>query len=146
MLKQFHAARLLALTALLALLLAACVPGQGPQVRILHGQTWGADFNVRVQPFGLAGFELPVRLELDFTQRLTQIEADASLAYNVSIFRINTGDLDLSGRLGLDDSLYLSNDDGLLQFDGRFHGHQLVGTVSIGGLVPVGDVRFVRVR
>lgn len=141
-----RAARLFGLAAVLALLLAACVPGQGPQLRILHGQTWGADFNVRVQPLGLAGFDMPVRLELDFSQRLNQIEADASVAYNFSIFRINTGDLELSGRLGLDDSLSLSNADGLLQFDGRFVGNQLVGTVSLGGLVPVGDVRFNRVR
>lgn len=146
MINTVRAARMIALASLLALLLAACVPGQGPQVRILHGQTWGADFNVRVQPFGLSGFDLPVRLELDFSQRLTQIDADASLAYNVSILRINAGDLDLSGRLGLDDSLYLSNSDGLLQFDGRFIGDRLVGTVSVGGLVPVGDVVFSRVR
>ena len=146
MINTVRAGRMIALASLLALLLAACVPGQGPQVRILHGQTWGADFNVRVQPFGLSGFDLPVRLELDFSQRLTQIDADASLAYNVSILRINAGDLDLSGRLGLDDSLYLSNSDGLLQFDGRFIGDRLVGTVSVGGLVPVGDVVFSRVR
>ena len=146
MINTVRAARMIALASLLALLLAACVPGQGPQVRILHGQTWGADFNVRVQPFGLSGFDLPVRLELDFSQRLTQIDADASLAYNVSILRINAGDLDLSGRLGLDDSLYLSNSDGLLQFDGRFIGDRLVGTGSVGGLVPVGDVVFSRVR
>ena len=146
MINTVRAARMIALASLLALLLAACVPGQGPQVRILHGQPWGADCNVRVQPFGLSGFDLPVRLELDFSQRLTQIDADASLAYNVSILRINAGDLDLSGRLGLDDSLYLSNSDGLLQFDGRFIGDRLVGTVSVGGLVPVGDVVFSRVR
>ncbi len=146
MLKTVRTARLLGLTAIIALLLAACVPGQGPSVRILHNQVWGANFNVHVQPFGRTGIDLPVRLELDFSQRLTQIEADASLAYNFAIFRLNAGDLDLSGRIGLDDSLYLSNADGLLQFDGRFMGERLVGTVSIGGLLPVGDVTFTRVR
>lgn len=138
--------RLLGLAAVLVLLLAACVPGHGPQLRNINNQTWGSNFHVTVEPLGVGRMSLPLRLELHFSQRFNQIEADASLAYDFAIFRINTGDLNMSGRLGLDDSLTLSNSDGLLQLDGRFVGDQLIGTVSVGGLVPVGDVRFTRVR
>ncbi|HLR47208.1 MAG TPA: hypothetical protein VK092_08605, partial [Deinococcales bacterium] len=70
----------------------------------------------------------------------------ASLAYNTALFRINTGDTTLTGHLGIDGSLTLSNPNRLLQFDGHFEGDVLRGTVSIGGFVPVGDVTFRRVR
>lgn len=142
----FRKLRLAGVVLIIAAVLAACVPGQGPQLRMLHGQVWGSSFIVQVQPFGRTTLDLPVRLELAFSQRLTQVSADASLAYDLAIFRLNTGELELSGRLGLDDSLDLSNSDGLLQFDGRFQGEQLRGTVSIAGLVPVGDVVFTRIR
>ena len=44
-------------------LLAACVPGYGPQLRSLHGQVWGSNFQVQVQLIGGSSFNLPVRLE-----------------------------------------------------------------------------------
>jgi|GEM_PF-1285525 len=138
--------RLLGLILVLSLVLAACVPGSGPRLRSLHGQTWGSNFNLQVQLLGGSTVNLPVRLELAFEQRFTDISADASLAYDLSIFRLNFGDTDLDGRLGLDDSLSLSNDSGLLQFDGRFIGDRLTGIVSIAGFVPVSEVTFTRVR
>lgn len=138
--------RLLGLILVLSLVLAACVPGSGPRLRSLHGQTWGSSFNLQVQLLGGSTVNLPVRLELAFEQRFTDISADASLAYDLSIFRLNFGDTDLDGRLGLDDSLSLSNDSGLLQFDGRFIGDRLTGIVSIAGFVPVSEVTFTRVR
>lgn len=138
--------RLLGLILVLSLVLAACVPGSGPRLRSLHGQTWGSNFNLQVQLLGGSTVNLPVRLELAFEQRFTDISADASLAYDLSIFRLNFGDTDLNGRLGLDDSLSLSNDSGLLQFDGRFIGDRLTGVVSIAGFVPVSEVTFTRVR
>lgn len=138
--------RLLGIVLVLGVLLAACVPGQGPRLRSLHGQVWGSSFHVQVQLLGGSSFDLPVRLELDFEQRFTDIEADASLAYDLAIFRLNFGDTDLEGRLGLDDSLTLANDNGLLQFDGSFVGDQLRGIVSVGGFVSVGEVTFTRVR
>ena len=138
--------RLLGLILVLSLVLAACVPGSGPRLRSLHGQTWGSNFNLQVQLLGGSTVNLPVRLELAFEQRFTDISADASLAYDLSIFRLNFGDTDLDGRLGLDDSLSLSNDGGLLQFDGRFIGDRLTGIVSIAGFVPVSEVTFMRVR
>ena len=138
--------RLLGLILVLSLVLAACVPGSGPRLRSLHGQTWGSNFNLQVQLLGGSTVNLPVRLELAFEQRFTDISADASLAYDLSIFRLNFGDTDLDGRLGLDDSLSLSNDSGLLQFDGRFVGDRLTGIVSIAGFVPVSEVTFTRVR
>ena len=139
-------ARLLSLAAVLALLISACVPGAGPRLRVIHGQTWGADFNVEVTRSVRSGLVLPVTLELAFSQRLNDITADASLAYNTALFRINTGDTTLTGHLGIDGSLTLSNPNRLLQFDGHFEGDVLRGTVSIGGFVPVGDVTFRRVR
>src|SRR5699024_10208452 len=102
-------ARLLSLAAVLALLISACVPGAGPRLRVIHGQTWGADFNVEVTRSGRSGLVLPVTLELAFSQRLNDITADASLAYNTALFRINTGDTTLTGHLGIDGSLNLNN-------------------------------------
>jgi len=138
--------RTLGLVLALGILLAACVPGQGPRLRSLHGQVWGSNFQVQVQLIGGTSFNLPVRLELDFDQRFTDITAEASLAYDLSIFRLNFGDTELTGRLGLDDSLTLSNRNDLLQFDGRFVGEQLHGVVSVGGFVSVGEMTFSRVR
>lgn len=138
--------RLVFAAAVLALLLSACLPGAGPRLRNIHGQTWGSNFSVQVVPSDSAGFRLPVTLELEFTQRFSDIKADASLAYNTALFRINAGDARLSGHLGIDGNLSLTNPSKLLQFDGRFDGDVLRGTVSIGGFVPVGDVEFRRVR
>lgn len=138
--------RIIWAAAVLALLLSACLPGAGPRLRIIHGQTWAANFDVRVTPSNSAGFTLPVSLELTFNQRFTDVTADARVAYNAAFFRINTGDTTLSGHLGIDGSLNLANANRLLQFDGRFEGEALRGTVSIVGFVPVGDVVFRQVR
>lgn len=143
---RFGKFRLVGVLVSLTVLLVACVPGFGPQLRVIHGQTWGSNFNVQITPVGATTITLPVTLEFTFTQRLNNVTADASLAYNIAIFRLNTGDLTLTGRLGVDDSLYLSNSNDLLQFDGNFVGDQLRGTVSIAGLVPVGNVTFTRIR
>src|SRR5690625_7373019 len=138
--------RLLSIFLILSLVLAACVPGSGPRLRSLHGQTWGSSFNLQVQLLGGSTVNLPVRLELAFEQRFTDISADASLAYDLPIFRLHFGDTDLDGRLGLDDSRSLSNDSGRLQFDGRLIGHRLPGLLSTAGLVPVSEVTLTRVR
>src|SRR5690625_3108953 len=61
--------RIIWAAAVLALLLSACLPGAGPRLRIIHGQTWAANFDVRVTPSNSAGFTLPVSLELTFNQR-----------------------------------------------------------------------------
>ncbi len=146
LMRNVKSMRLASLALVLIVLLAACVPGSGPRLRMLHGQVWGSSFNLQVEVFGGPAFDLPVRLELDFDQQFTDISADASLAYDLAIFRLNFGDSRLSGRLSLDDSLTLSNSSNLLQFDGRFYGDQLRGVVSIGGFVPVSDVTFTRIR
>src|SRR5690625_3752297 len=138
--------RLVFAVAVLALLLSACLPGAGPRLRNIHGQTWGSNFNVQVVPSGSAGFRLPVTLELEFTRRFSDITADASLAYNSALFRINAGDARLTCHLGIEGNLSLANPSKLLQFDGRFDGDILRGTVCIGGFVPVGDVEFRRIR
>src|SRR5690625_3798773 len=138
--------RLLGLILVLSLVLAACVPGSGPRLRSLHGQTWGSNFNLQVQLLGGSTVNLPVRLELAFEQRFTDISADASLAYDLSIFRLNFGDTDLDGRLGLAESRSQRKDSGLRQFDGRFVGDRLPGIVSLSGFVSVSEVTFTCVR
>lgn len=129
----------------LVLALSACLPGSGPTLRVLHNQTWSAHFDVQTEAFGSA-VRFPLKLDLTFAQRFNDIDADASLSYE-SFIQLQTGSLvRLEGRLGLDDSLHLADNGGLLNFDGRFRGDQLVGTVSIAGLIPVGDVVFTRTR
>ncbi len=135
----------IAITAMLTL--AACVPGFGPFLRNVDGQTWAARFDVTVGLTGGPTLRLPVDLEITFRQRFTDVTADASLAYNAALFRLQTGSfVALSGRLGLDDGLSLDSPNRVLAFDGRFVGDRLVGTVSIAGVAPVGDVVFTRVR
>ncbi len=86
-------------------------------------------------------------LEIAFRQRFTDVTADASLSYNVALFRLQTGSLvALSGRLGIDDGLDLRSSSGALAFDGRFVDDRLIGTVSIAGVASVVDVVFTRVR
>jgi hypothetical protein len=127
--------------------LSACVPGFGPFLRNVDGQTWAARFDVTVGPTGGPTLRLPVDLQLTFRQQFTDVSADASLAYNAALFRLQTGSfVALSGRLGLDDGLSLEGANRALAFDGRFVGDRLVGTVSIAGVAPVADVVFTRVR
>jgi hypothetical protein len=127
--------------------LSACVPGFGPFLRNVDGQTWAARFDVTVGVTGGPTLRLPVDLELTFGQRFTDVTADASLAYNASLFRLQTGSVvALSGRLGIDDGLDLRSQSGVLAFDGRFAGDRLIGTVSIAGVAPVTEVVFTRVR
>ncbi|TVR91145.1 MAG: hypothetical protein EA416_09930 [Trueperaceae bacterium] len=135
----------IAITAMLTL--AACVPGFGPFLRNVDGQTWAARFDVTVGLTGGPTLRLPVDLEITFRQRFTDVTADASLSYNVALFRLQTGSfVALSGRLGLDDGLSLDSPNRVLAFDGRFVDDRLIGTVSIAGVAPVGDVVFTRVR
>lgn len=132
--------------ALLALTLAACIPIV-PQLRNIHGQTWSARFEVEIRPGGVAVIRLPVNIVLTFSQRLHEVSARATLEYDAGIFRLQTGSLvELDGRLGLDDHLELRSSSNALAFDGDFRGNRLVGTVSLAGLVPVGDVSFTRTR
>ncbi|MBX3144948.1 MAG: hypothetical protein KF813_14410 [Trueperaceae bacterium] len=140
--------RKLTLAALaLVLVLGACVPLNVPGLRNLHNQTWAARFEVEVRPAGLATIRLPVDLALTFSQNFQDVTARATLQYDTGIFRLETGGIvDLSGRIGFDDRLDLSSSSNALQFDGRFVGDRLIGTVSIGGLVPVADVVFTRTR
>ena len=129
------------------LTLAACVPSFGPFLRNVDGQTWAARFDVTIGATGGPTLRLPVDLELSFRQQFTDVTADASLAYNAALFRLQTGSfVTMSGRLGLDDGLDLESPNRALAFDGRFVGDRLVGTVSIAGVAPVGDVVFTRVR
>lgn len=136
-----------AIACIALLALAACVPGTGPFLRNVDGQMWAARFDVTVGPTGGPSLRLPVDLTLTFRQRLTDVHADASLTYNAALFRLQTGSLvALTGRLGLDDGLGLESPNRVLAFDGRFVGDRLIGTVSIAGVAPVGDVVFTRVR
>lgn len=129
----------------LVLALSACLPGSGPTLRVLHNQTWSAHFDVQTEAFGSA-VRFPLKLDLTFQQSFNDINAEAGLTYE-SFIQLQTGSLvHLQGRLGLDDSLHLADTGDLLNFDGRFMGDQLVGTVSIAGLIPVGDVVFTRSR
>lgn len=143
--KRTH--KLLLAAALFAIVIGACIPISVPGLRYIDGQTWSARFDVEVRPAGIAGFRLPVDLALTFSQRLHDVSARATLQYDTGIFRLETGSLvDLSGRLGLDDHLDLRSNSNVLEFQGRFVGDRLVGTVSIAGLVPVADVVFTRTR
>lgn len=134
--------------AILALLaLSACIPGTGPFLRNVDGQSWAARFEVQVGPAGAPVLRLPVDLTLTFRQRMTDVNADATLVYDAALFRLQSPSLvSLSGRLGLDDGLDLESPNRVLAFDGRFVGDRLVGTVSIAGVAPVADVVFTRVR
>lgn len=138
--------RILILTGvLLAMTLAACIPAV-PFLRNIDGQTWSARFQVDVQVAGTT-IRLPVDLALTFSQRLQDVTAKATLQYDTGIFRLQTGGLvDLTGRIGLDDHLELRSGSNVLAFDGSFAGERLVGTVSIAGVVPVGNVTFTRTR
>ena len=142
------AAASLAIVGLLAsLVLAACVPISTPFLRNIDGQTWAARFDVAVGPTEAPVLRLPVDLALTFRQNWTDVSADASLEYDVGLFRLGTSGLvELTGRLGLDDHLDLDSPSGALTFEGRFAGDRLIGTVAIAGVVPVGDVVFTRVR
>lgn len=132
--------------ALVTVVLSACVPVI-PGLRNIDGQTWAARFDVEVSPAGIGTFRLPVDLALSFTQRLQDLNATATLEYDVGLFRLETGRLvDLQGRIGFDDSVSLQGSQNVLRFEGGFVGDTLVGTVSIAGLVPVGNVAFTRVR
>jgi hypothetical protein len=136
---------LVAVVAMIAL--SACVPSFGPFLRNVDGQTWAARFDVTVGPTGGPTLRLPVDLEIRFRQQRTDVTADASIAYNAALFRLQTGSfVALSGRMGLDDGLDLRSPSGVLAFDGRFVGDRLMGTVSIAGVAPVTDVVFTRVR
>lgn len=138
--------KLAASAALLVLALAACIP-VSPFLRNIDGQTWSARFEVEAQVAGVANVRLPVDLALTFSQRLQDVTARATLQYDTGIFRLQTGSLvDLQGRLGLDDHLELRSGSNVLAFDGSFVGEKLVGTVSIAGVVPVGNVTFTRTR
>lgn len=137
---------LLLVAALFLVTLAACVPTI-PGLRNLDGQTWSARFEVEVRPGNLATIRLPVDLALTFGQYLQDVTATATLQYDTGIFRLQTGGLvDLQGRIGFDDRLDLQSDTNVLTFQGGFVGDSLVGTVSIAGVVPVGNVTFTRVR
>ncbi|MBX3139700.1 MAG: hypothetical protein KF875_03015 [Trueperaceae bacterium] len=130
---------------LLVMTLAACIPAV-PFLRNVDGQTWSARFQVDVQVAGTT-IRLPVDLALTFSQRLQDVTAKATLQYDTGIFRLQTGGLvDLTGRIGLDDHLELRSGSNVLAFDGSFAGERLVGTVSIAGVVPVGNVTFTRTR
>ncbi len=140
--------RSLALVAtLLVFTLSACLPITVPGLRNIDGQTWSARFEVEVRPANVAAIRLPVDIALTFSQRLHDVTAQAKIQYDAGIFRLQTGSLvDLQGRLGFDDHLDLQSNSGALAFEGNFVGNNLVGTVSIGGLVPVGNVTFVKSR
>lgn len=130
---------------LLVMTLAACIPAV-PFLRNVDGQTWSARFQVDVQVAGTT-IRLPVDLALTFSQRLQDVTAKATLQYDTGIFRLQTGGLvDLTGRIGLDDHLELRSGSNVLAFDGSFAGERLVGTGSIAGVVPVGNVTFTRTR
>lgn len=145
---RFAASARLATCALLAaVVLAACVPIATPFLRNVDGQTWAARFDVAVGPVDAPVLRFPVDLTLTFRQNWTNVTSDAALAYDAGPFRLATSGLvELTGRLGLDDHLALESASGALTFDGRFVGDRLIGTVAIAGVVPVGDVLFVRVR
>lgn len=137
----------LVLTAVLAVLtLAACIPIGIPGLRNLHGQTWAARFDVQANIAG-ATIRLPVDVALKFSQNLQNVDAEATIEYDAGILRLQTGRLvQLNGRIGLDDHLSLDSSSNVLAFDGSFVGDRLVGTVSIAGVVPVGQVTFTRIR
>lgn len=138
---------LLVAIALVVVTLTACVPGTTPAIRIIDGQTWAARFQVEVRPGNVASISLPVDLALTFKQYLNQVSAQASLQYDAGIFRLQSPSLvSVEGRLGLDDHLSLQSSSNALSFDGYFVGNQLVGTVSIAGVVPVTNVTFTRSR
>ena len=140
-------ARITATLLLATIALASCVPFSTPFLRNVDGQTWAARFDVAVGPVDAPVLRLPVDLALTFRQNWTDVSADASLEYDALLFRLQTGGLvELTGRLGIDDHLGLESASGGLTFDGRFVGDRLIGTVAIAGVVPVGDVVFVRVR
>jgi len=144
---NYRTARVVAIVLVAVLGLAACIPGTGPFLRNVDGQTWAARFDVSVGVTGGPTLRLPVDLQLTFRQQLTDVTADASLAYDSALFRLQTGNIGaLSGRLGLDDGLTLESPNRVLAFDGRFMGDRLIGTVSIAGVAPVADVVFTRVR
>lgn len=129
-----------------ALLLSACVPIANPFLRNVDGQAWAARFDVTVTT-NAATIRIPVDLTLTFRQQGNDVTAEASLVYDALLFRFQTGNLvGASGRLGFDDSLDLRSSSGALAFDGRFSGDRLIGTVSLAGVAPVGDVVFTRVR
>jgi len=139
--------RLILAAAVFALTLASCVPIGIPGLRFIDGQTWSARFEVEVRPGNVTTIRLPVDLALTFSQRLQDITAQATLQYNTGIFRLQSPNLvDLNGRLGVDGHLSLRSNSNALNFDGTFIGDQLVGTVSIAGVVPVGNVTFTRTR
>ncbi len=132
---------------LLVLTLSACLPVTVPGLRNVDGQTWSARFEVEVRPANVAAIRLPVDLTLTFSQRLHDVTAQAKLQYDTGIIRLQTGSLvDLRGRLGFDDHLDLQSSSNALTFEGYFVGNKLVGTVSIGGLVPVTNVTFTKAR
>ncbi len=137
----------LALAAVLAVsVLAACIPIGIPGLRNLNGQTWSARFDVQAQ-VAATNIRFPVEVALKFSQNLQNVDADATIEYDAGIFRLQTGRLvQLSGRIGLDDHLTLDSSSNVLAFDGSFVGDRLVGTVSIAGVVPVGEVTFTRIR
>lgn len=138
---------LVAIALAATLTLAACVPVFTPFLRNVDGQTWAARFDVAIGAAGGPALRLPVDLTLTFRQRGTDVTADAALAYDAVLFRLQTGSLvALSGRLGFDDGLALESASGALALDGRFVGDRLVATVSIAGVAPVGDVTFTRAR
>lgn len=139
--------RLILITAVVAMTLAACVPGAVPGLRFIDGQTWSARFDVEVRPAGLATIRLPVDLALTFSQQLNQVTANATLQYDAGIFRLQSPSIiELNGRLGLDDHLNLESSSNVLTFEGNFVGDKLVGTVAIAGVVPVSNVTFTRAR
>ncbi len=140
--------RHLALLVVFALLaLPACLPGSVGLMRNVHGQTWAARFQVAVGPTGGPAVRFPVDLTLTFRQSGADVTADASLAYDSPLLRLQTdGLIALTGRVGFDDRLDLESRSGLLTFEGRFVRNRLIGTVALAGVAPVGDVEFVRVR
>lgn len=128
-----------------AFLLSACVPGGGPLLRSVHNQTWSARFDVHTEALGSA-ISFPLNLDVTFQQQLADVQADTSLSYD-SFIQLRTGSfVTLQGRIGLNDSLQMSDNAGLFSFDGYFYGDRLIGTVSIAGLIPVTDVTFTRTR
>lgn len=140
-------ARLAATALLVAIVLAACFPISTPFLRNVDGQTWAARFDVAVGPVEAPVLRLPVDLAFTFRQTWTDVSADATLEYDAGLFRLGTtGLVELTGRLGIDDRLDLESPSGALTFEGRFVGDRLIGTVAIAGVVPVGDVAFVRIR
>lgn len=135
------------ITLVALLVLTACIPGTGPFLRNVDGQRWAARFEVAIGPAGAPALRLPVDLTLTFSQRMTDVSADATLVYDAALFSLRSPRLvTLTGRLGLDDALDLEGPNRVLAFDGRFVADRLVGTVSIAGVAPVADVVFTRVR